>query len=289
MNFDLALQLAINGLFVGGIYSLIAIGLSLIFGVMGIINFAHGQMLVWGMYISYWIFMLLGIQPYFALPISMAALYLMGFFTQKLVVSRILDYPEGIQVLPLIGLGLILENVALLLWGPDNRSPQTSLSLSTFWLGDLMIDVPRVIACGIALVVTLLLFLFLKKTDTGKEIRAAADNRLGARLVGIEVSRIYNVSFGIGIACVGAAGALLLPLMPVSPHIGHEFTMTAFIIVILGGLGSMAGAMAGGVIIGLAESLGTLFVPASMKQGISLVLLVVIMLIRPTGLFGIKR
>lgn len=289
MSFELAAQLAISGLLVGGIYSLIAMGLSLIFGVMGIINFAHGQMLVWGMYITYWIFMLLGIQPYFALPFSIAALFVLGFLSQKLVVGRILDYPEGMKVLPLIGLGLILENVALLLWGPNSRSPQTALSLSALWLGDIMIDVPRVIACAIALGITVLLFLFLKKTDTGKEIRAAADNRVVAGLVGIHVDRIYNVSFGIGIACVGAAGTLLLPLMPVSPSIGQEFTLTAFIIVILGGLGSMAGAMVGGLILGLAESLGTLFVPSSMKQAISLILLIIIMLFRPRGLFGARR
>ena len=150
MSLHLAIKFGISGLLTGGVYSLIAIGLSLIFGVMGVINFAHGQMMVWGMYIAYWLFVLLGIEPYFSLLVSAGALFAMGFVVQKLVVNRILDYPEAMQVLPLIGLGLILENSALLFRGPDHRSPQMSLSLSTIWLGDVMLDVPRIIAFMIA-------------------------------------------------------------------------------------------------------------------------------------------
>lgn len=289
MSLHLTIKFGISGLLMGGVYSLIAIGLSLIFGVMGVINFAHGQMMVWGMYIAYWLFVLLGIEPYFSLLVSAGALFAMGFVVQKLVVNRILDYPEAMQVLPLIGLGLILENSALLFWGPDHRSPQMSLSLSTIWLGDVMLDVPRIIAFVIALLIAFLLFLFLKKTDTGKAIRAAADNRLGARLVGIKVDHINNISFAIGAASVGAAGALMLPLIPLCPHLGHDFTLTAFVIVILGGLGSITGAMVGGLILGVAESLGTLFIPPSMKQVVSFTIMVVIMLLKPQGLFGGKR
>lgn len=289
MDSTLALQLLVQGILLGGIYGLIALGLSLIFGVMGVINFAHGQMMVMGMYVSYWIFILLGIDPYLSLVIVAAVIFILGYVIQSTLVNRILDYPEAMQVLPLVSLGLILENTALLFWGPDPRSPQTALSLKTFWIGPVMVDVSRLIAFGVAIIITILIFLFLKKTTSGKRIRAAADNRTGAILVGINVSRIYNISFAIGAATTGAAGVLLLPLMPLSPHIGHDFTLTAFIVVILGGMGNLLGAMLGGLILGLAESLATLFLPATLKQVVSFSFLIIIMLFRPQGLLGGKK
>ena len=289
MDSTLALQLMVQGIWLGGIYGLIAMGLSLIFGVMGVINFAHGQMMVMAMYVSYWIFVLFGIDPYLSLVIVAAAIFVLGYAIQSTVVNRILDYPEAMQVLPLVSLGLILENMALLFWGPDHRSPQTALSLQTFWVGPVMVDVSRLIAFVLAILITILLFLFLKKSTIGKRIRAAADNRTGAIVVGIDVNRIYNVSFAIGAATTAAAGVLLLPLMPLSPHIGHDFTLTAFIVVILGGMGNLLGALVGGLILGLAESLATLFLPATLKQVVSFSFLVIIMLFRPQGLFGGKK
>jgi branched-chain amino acid transport system permease protein len=289
MDSTLALQLMVQGIWLGGIYGLIAVGLSLIFGVMGVINFAHGQMMVMAMYVSYWIFVLFGIDPYLSLVIVAAVIFVLGYAIQSTVVNRILDYPEAMQVLPLVSLGLILENMALLFWGPDHRSPQTVLSLQTFWIGPVMVDVSRLIAFVLAILITILLFLFLKKSTIGKRIRAAADNRTGAIVVGIDVNRIYNVSFAIGAATTAAAGVLLLPLMPLSPHIGHDFTLTAFIVVILGGMGNLLGALVGGLILGLAESLATLFLPATLKQVVSFSFLVIIMLFRPQGLFGGKK
>jgi branched-chain amino acid transport system permease protein len=188
-----------------------------------------------------------------------------------------------------VSLGLILENMALLFWGPDHRSPQTALSLKTFWIGSVMVDVSRLIAFALAIIITLLIFLFLKKSNIGKRIRAASDNRTGAIVVGIDVNRIYNVSFAIGAATTAAAGVLLLPLMPLSPHMGHDFTLTAFIVVILGGMGNLMGALVGGLILGLAESLATLFLPATLKQVVSFSFLVIIMLFRPQGIFGGKK
>ena len=286
---DLAIQLIIQGILLGGIYGLIAMGLSLIFGVMGVINFAHGQFMVIAMYLSYWIFVLLGLDPYLSLVIVAAAVFLLGYVIQSNLVNRILDYPEAIQVLPLVSLGLILENIALLLWGPDPRSPQTALGLETLWIGEIMIDVSRLIAFLLAFVITALIFLFLKRTDIGKSIRAASDNRMGAILVGIDVDRIYNFSFGLGAATTAAAGVLLLPIMPISPHIGHDFTLTAFIVVILGGMGNLIGALVGGLILGIAESASTLFLPATLKHAVSFGILIIIMLFRPQGLFGGKK
>ena len=286
---NLAIQLTIQGILLGGIYGLIAMGLSLIFGVMGVINFAHGQIMVIAMYVSYWIFVLLGIDPYLSLVIVAALIFLLGYVIQSNLVNRILDYPEAIQVLPLVSLGLILENLALLLWGPDPRSPQTALGLEALWIGEIMIDVSRLIAFLLAFVITALIFIFLKKSDIGKSIRAASDNRMGAILVGIDVDRIYNLSFGLGAATTAAAGVLLLPLMPLSPHIGHDFTLIAFIVVILGGMGSLIGALVGGLILGIAESVSTLWLPATLKHAVSFGMLIIIMLFRPQGLFGGKK
>lgn len=289
MDASLPLQLLIQGVLLGGLYGLIAVGLSLIFGVLGIINFAHGQMMVMGMYVSYWVLTLTGLDPYLSLPLAAGAVFVLGYVIQATVVNRILDYPEAMQVLPLVAIGLILENLALLLWGPDHRSPNTAMSLETFWIGSAVIDIARLLAFVLAFVITGMIFLFLRHTTTGKRIRAAADNRTGAVLVGIEVTRIYNISFALGAATTGAAGALLLPLMPLSPHLGHDFTTTAFVVVILGGMGNMQGALLGGLILGVAESMATLFLPPTLKQVVSFSLLVLIMLFRPQGILGGKK
>ena len=302
MNLNLLLQLAVSGFLMGGVYSLIALGLSLIFGVMKVINFAHGEMMVWGMYISYTLLHWTGVDPFLSFLVSAACLFLFGYVLQRTVVNRIIDFPEAMQVLPLVGMGMVFENGARILWGPDYISPRSRFSLSSLSLGDIMIDVPRLLAFSLAIIITIAVLLFLKKTDTGKAIRAAADNRMGALLVGTDVNRVYAVCFGIGAACVGAAGGLLVPLMPLSPHIGAPFTLLSFIIVILGGMGSLSGAMVGGMIIGVAESIGPELItslfhgvgldidfPHTMKQVVSFFILIVIMLLRPQGLFGGKK
>lgn len=289
MNTALALQLGIQGLLNGGIYGLIGLGLSLIFGVMGVINFAHGQMIVIGMYVAFWTLTLFGIDPYLSLPIVAIVIFALGYLIQATIVNRIIDYPEAMQVVPLVSLGLVLENAALLFWGPDHRSPETALGLATIWIGQTMIDVSRLLAFSLAIILTLGIFVFLKKSNLGKSIRAAADNRIGAILVGIKVNRINNIAFALGAATTGAAGALLLPLMPVTPHLGHDFTLIAFVVVILGGMGNLLGALFGGLIMGLAESLSALWLPATMKHLVSFGILVIIMLFKPHGLFGSKK
>jgi branched-chain amino acid transport system permease protein len=302
MNLDLLFQLAISGFLLGGVYSLIALGLSLIFGVMRVINFAHGEMMVWGMYVAYTILLWTGVDPFFSFLVSAVILFFIGYLLQWTIVNRILDFPEAMQVLPLVGMGMVFENSARIIWGPDYISPQSRFALSSLSLGNLMIDVPRLFAFSLAVIITLIVLLFLRKTDTGKSIRAAADNRTGALLVGTDVNKIYAICFGVGTACVGAAGGLLVPLMPLSPHIGAPFTLISFIIVILGGMGSLAGALVGGLIIGVAESIGPevitnifhgvgldLDFPHTMKQVVSFFILIIIMILRPKGLFGGKR
>lgn len=288
MDSSLAIQLMIQGILLGGIYGLIAVGLSLIFGVMGVINFAHGQMMVLGMYISYWILVLIGLDPYLSLALVAVVTAILGYFIQATVVNRILDFPEAMQVVPLVSIGLIIENCILFMWGPDHRSPNTALGLKSIHFGDVMIDASRLTAFVLAILITGLIFWFLKNNSIGKSMRAAADNRIGALVVGINVNRINNYAFALGAATTGAAGALLVPLIPVSPHLGHDFTLTAFVVVILGGMGNLVGALVGGLILGMAESMSTLWLPPTLKHVVSFSLLVLIMLFKPTGLFGGK-
>jgi branched-chain amino acid transport system permease protein len=270
----------------GGVYGLIALGLSLIFGVMKVINFAHGEMMVFAMFLSITLLLWGGLDPYLSLVIVAAVMFGLGYAIQRVFVNRILDLPEAMQVLVLVGLGIIFENGTLMIWGGSDLSPKTSLALSSFRWGPVTVDVPRLIAFILAIVITLLVLLFLKKTNIGKSIRAAADNRYGALIIGAHINRIYGICFGIGAACVGAAGALLVPLMPAKATMGAPYTMVSFVIVILGGMGSLVGALIGGLIIGVAESLGTVFLPSSMKQVVSFTIMIVILLFRPQGLFG---
>jgi branched-chain amino acid transport system permease protein len=285
----LALQLAIQGILLGGLYGLTALGLSLIFGVMGVINFAHGPMMVLGMYISYWILILFGVNPYLSLVLVAGALFALGYLVQSSIVNRILDFPEAMQVVPLVSAGIVLENAALLFWGPDHRAANLPIALESFTIGSASVDVARLLAFGLALAICFGIFAFLKYSDLGKCIRAAAENRTGAVLVGINVDRINNISFGLGAATTGAAGALMLPLMSVSPYLGHDFTLIAFVVVILGGMGSLGGALVGGLILGLAESLSALWLPPTLKHVVSFGLLIVIMLFRPQGILGSEK
>lgn len=288
MNMDLVLQLAVQGFLMGGVYGLIALGLSLIFGVMRVINFAHGEMMVFAMFISITLLVHLGLDPYLSLPLCAFIMFVIGYGVQRIFVNRILDMPEAMQVLVLVGLGIIFENGTLMIWGGSDFSPKTSLALASFRLGSLTVDVPRLIAFVLAIFITLIVLLFLKKTVIGKTIRAAADNRFGALIIGSHINRLYGICFGIGAACVGAAGALLVPLMPAKATMGAPYTLVSFVIVILGGMGSLIGAMVEGLIIGVAESLGTVFLPSSMKQMVSFSIMIIILLFRPQGLFGGK-
>lgn len=288
MDLTLVLQLALQGFLMGGVYSLIALGLSLIFGVMKVINFAHGEMMVFAMFLSITLLLVWGIDPYLSLLIVAGLMFAVGYLVQRVFVNRILDLPEAMQVLVLVGLGIIFENGTLMIWGGSDISPKTSLALSSLRLGPLTVDAPRLVAFVLAILITLAVLVFLKKTTLGKAIRAAADNRFGALIIGTHINRLYGICFGIGAACVGAAGALLVPLMPAKATMGAPYTMISFVIVILGGMGSLVGALVGGLIIGVAESLGTVFLPSSMKQAVSFTIMVAILLLKPQGLFGAK-
>ena len=285
----LYVQAIVNGFLVGGVYSLMALGLTLIFGVMRVINFAHGDMMVWGMYLSYWLFVTAGVDPYLSILVTGSAIFLLGAAVQKGLVNRILDAPHEMQILLMLGVALVLENVALMVWGPDPRRVSTTYALSTFWLGPIVFDLPKVATFGLALALALGLYVFLKKTDLGRMIRAASDNRIGALLVGTDILKVFTLAFGIGAACVGAAGSLMTPFLPFSPSTGLFFTITSFNIVIIGGMGSFLGAFVGGLLVGVSESLGAVILVPSLKEIVSFILLVLILLFRPQGLLGGSR
>jgi branched-chain amino acid transport system permease protein len=282
----LVAQGLLNGLLFGGVYSLMAVGLTLIFGVMRVVNFAHGDMMVWGMYLAYLLSTYLGVDPYLGFVACAAALFVVGVAVQRGLVERIVDAPHEMQILLMLGVALVLENAALVTFGPEPHRVRSVLRLSTFWIGPVFVDISRLVTFAVAIVLTLLLYGFLFRTDLGKSIRAAADNPYGALAIGTNVRRVYAVAFGIGAACVGAAGALVAPFLPFQPSTGLSASVTSFNIVIIGGMGSLAGAFFGGLLVAVAESLGAIFLSPSLKEIVSFSLLIVILLFRPAGLFG---
>jgi len=282
----LLLQSIVSGLLMGGVYSLVAVGLSLIFGVMRIINFAHGSFMMLGMFTTYWLYVLLGIDPYLSLLFSIPALFVIGLLVERFVIDKVLSAPEHNQLLLTLGVSMFIENFALFLWTPNFRAMNVPYIQKAGTVGLVMISFPKVIAFLFAIFLSAALYYFLKKTDLGKAIRAASEEKEGALTVGINLKRIYYVAFGIGTACVGAAGTLTAPFFYVNPHVGGIFVITAFVIVVLGGMGNFIGALVGGLLIGLAESVGAAFIPGQLKQFIIYFIFILVLLFKPEGLFG---
>jgi branched-chain amino acid transport system permease protein len=282
----LVAQGLIGGLLFGGVYSLMAVGLTLIFGVMRVVNFAHGDMMVWGMYLAWLLATRVGVDPYVGFIVCAAALFVLGWGVQRGLVHRILGAPHEMQILLMLGVALVLENTALLAFGPEPTRVRSALGAATWYLGPLYVDVARLVTFGVALALTALLSLFLFQTDLGRTIRAAADNPYGALVIGTDVRRVFAVAFGVGAACVGAAGALTSSIVPFQPSLGLGASVTSFNIVIIGGMGSLLGAFVGGLLVSVAESLGAVFLNPSLKELVSFSLLIGILLFRPSGLFG---
>ncbi len=286
MTSGLLQQAVLSGLLLGGVYGLVASGLTLIFGVLRIINFAHGAMMMLGMYASYWLFVLTGVDPYVSIVIVGPLFFLIGMAIQRVVIEPNRAAAEHNQLLLTLGLALFFENMALVLWQADFRTVKVPYAAKFFDVGDALIELPRLIACGGAIVMALALFAFLRLTDVGKAIRALSEEAEGAALMGIDVRRIRAVAFGIGAGCVAVAGSLITPFFYVAPDVGESFNIMAFVVVVLGGMGNFLGALAGGFIVGLAESLGAALLPGSLKQLVVFVIFVAVLLFRPSGLFA---
>jgi branched-chain amino acid transport system permease protein len=272
----------------GLVYGLMALGLSVIFGVVHVVNFAHGEMMTIAMYVALVLFTALGLDPFVLLVPIAAVLFVFGYLLQKSIINPFINRPEHSQFMLLVAVAIILVNVQLIIFGPDAQGITTPYSFDSFLLGPVLVDAAKVYAAAAALVVTAALFAFFRFTLTGKAIRACADNYDGARVVGLNVKRLYALTFGLGAACVGAAGTMLIVLGDVTPAIGPAYTLLAFVIVITGGLGSMPGALLGGLLIGLTEAMGgVLFVPSA-KSMFAFGLLVLVLLFRPQGILGRK-
>jgi branched-chain amino acid transport system permease protein len=285
----LLLQAIVSGLLLGGVYGLVASGLTLIFGVLRIINFAHGAVLMLGMYASYWLWVWAGLDPYASVFLTAPLFFVVGAAIQKVVIEPNRAAAEHNQLLLTLGLALFLENLALVLWQGDFRTLRVPYANASFVIGEALVEVSRLIAAGGAVLIALALFFFLRLTDVGKAIRALSEEREGAMLVGIDVGRIRAVAFGIGSACAAVAGALITPFFYIAPDVGESFNLMAFVVVVLGGMGNFLGALLGGLIVGLAESLGAAFLPGSLKQFVVFVIFVLVLLFRPEGLFGGSR
>ena len=283
---EIYLNVAVSGVLTGLIYGLMALGLSVIFGVVRVVNFAHGEMMTIAMYLAITAFNALGLDPLvMAVPIA-AVLFVLGYVLQRGIINPFIHRPEHSQFMLLVALALIIVNVLLIIFGPDARNVQTSYAFDSFVLGPLIVDATKVYAAGASILIAVALFIFFRLAPAGKAIRACADNYTGALVVGLDVKRLYALTFGLGAACVGAAGSMLVLLIDVTPALGPAYTLLAFIIVITGGLGSMPGALVGGVLIGLTEALAGLLFTPSAKSMFSFGLLVLVLLLRPQGLLG---
>ena len=294
MMFDASILLSalLNGLTTGAVYALIALGLTLIYGVLHIINFAHGASLMMALYGVYALKERWGIDPYVALPIMVPAMFVLGYAMQRIVINRASHGKDENILLVTLGLSIVMENMALLFFKSDTRTIETAYTLTTVAMGpesaQVMVSLPKLVAFAGALVVSALLIVILQRTDLGRAIRAVAKEKQGARLMGIDVEHVYAMCFGLGLACLGAAACFLLPAYYVNPQVGNGFVLVAFTVVVLGGMGSFAGALLGGLLIGVVESFGGLFLGESLGQVGIFVIFIGVLLLRPEGLFGAK-
>jgi branched-chain amino acid transport system permease protein len=284
--FDVYLNVAVSGVLTGLVYGLMALGLSVIFGVVRVVNFAHGEMMSIAMYIAVVLFSQFHLDPLIMLLPIAAVLFVFGYALQAMLINPFIARPEYSQFLLLVALAIIIVNVLLIIFGPDARSVQTSYAFDSFQIGPLIVDATKVYAAIAAVVFAAALFAFFRFTLVGKAIRACADNYTGALVAGLDVKRLYALTFGLGAACVGAAGTMMTLLIDTTPMLGPTYTLLAFIIVITGGLGSMAGALLGGVLIGLTEALAGLLFTPSTKSMFAFGILVLVLLFRPQGLLG---
>jgi branched-chain amino acid transport system permease protein len=289
LSFDLVVNVVIAGLLTGLVYGLMALGLSVIFGVVRVVNFAHGEMMTIAMYAATVLFAALKLDPFLAMLPVAAAFFVFGYVLQAGLINPFITRPEHSQFMLLVAVAIIMVNALLMIFGPDARNVQVDYQLESFEVGRILIDKARLYAAVAAVIAAAALFAFFRFSLSGKAIRACADNYLGAKVVGLNVKKYYSLTFGLGSACVAVAGCAMVLLVDVTPPLGPYYTLLAFVIVIVGGLGSMMGALLGGVLIGVSEALAGLFIAPSAKSMFSFGLLILVLLLRPQGLLGRKQ
>ena len=278
----------ISGILTGLVYGLMALGLSVIFGVARVVNFAHGEMMTIAMYVTVLLFSSLGINPFFAVVPVAILFFFFGYLLQAKIIQPFITRPDHAQFMLLLAIAIIVTNALLIIFGPDARSVSLENLLQSIEIAPLLIDRGKLYAALVAFGTALALFAFFRFSRTGTVIRACADNWLGAKVIGLNVQRLYAIAFGLGAACVAVAGCMLILLVDLTPALGPAYTLLAFVIVIVGGLGSMNGALVGGVLIGVSEALAGLFITPSAKSMFSFALLIIVLLFRPRGLLGDK-
>ncbi|MFC0386971.1 branched-chain amino acid ABC transporter permease [Muricoccus vinaceus] len=281
-------EAAVNGLLAGAAYALVALGLTLVYGVLHIVNFAHGALLTCAMFAAWGLHAAFGLDPYLSIPPLALAFFAFGYALQRWVIGPSSHGDDGNTLLVTLGLSIVLENALLALFRSDTRTLGGDAGFDVVEVGPMLLSRPRLIGFGVALLTAALLWALLSATDTGRAIRAVAKEKLGAQLVGIDPRHVYAVTFGLGCACLAVAACLLLPTFYVNPRVGNAFVLVAFTIVVLGGMGSIPGALLGGLFVGLVESLGGLFLGDSLGQLGIFVIFILVLLFRPTGLFGAK-
>jgi len=276
-------QVVISGLLAGALYAMVALGLGLIFGVMRVLNVAHGTLLMLGAYTTFWLFHWFGLNPYLSLLVSMPALFLVGVVLQRLLVRRVVDAPELSSLLLMFGVGIALVNVTQLAFTSDLRSVE--YLTGSFVLGPFAFSKSRVIACAFAIAITAGAFWFLQKTRLGKALRAVSQSREVAQVCGVNVQRIHMLAFGLASALAAAGGTLVAVMVAIQPEMGQVYTFKSFLVIVLGGAGNYPGALVGGLLLGLVEQLSSLFLTTQVNEAVAYILLVVVLLVRPTGLF----
>jgi branched-chain amino acid transport system permease protein len=286
VDFSTLANVIVAGLMTGLVYGLMALGLAVIFGVARVVNFAHGEMMALAMYAAVLLFSTLNISPFLAaLPVALV-FFVFGYALQSIVIQPFVTRPEHAQFLLLLAIGIIMTNGMLIIFGPDARAVSLDYLLNPIDLGPLLVDRGKFYAAAVACSAAAALFAFFRFTRAGTAIRACADNWLGARIVGLNVKRLYALAFGLGAACVAVAGCMMILLVDLTPGAGPAYTLLAFVIVIIGGLGSMNGALLGGILIGVSEALAGFFMTPSAKSMISFALMILILIFRPRGLLG---
>jgi branched-chain amino acid transport system permease protein len=286
VGLDIFLQSLLNGLVMGGIYSLIAIGLTLVFGVMRIINVAHGEFIMVGMYLAYFLNVSLGLDPYLTIVVIVPIMFLFGMAFYGFLIKPAVDKPIMNQVMITIGFSIVLVNLAMFLLTADYRTLNVGYFNRSFRFFRVMVGLPQLIAFLGSLGATVALYWVLVHTRMGRMIRAVAQNRKAATLMGIDVDWVFKLSMGVVSCCAGVAGVLILPIYYVFPEVGGFFIMLCFVVIVLGGMGNFVGALVGGIIVGLVESIGSLFLPGSLPLVATYILLIIFLLVRPAGLFG---
>ncbi|MBI2713581.1 MAG: branched-chain amino acid ABC transporter permease [Rhizobiales bacterium] len=278
----------LNGLLTGAVYALVALGLTLIYGVLHIINFAHGALLSAALFAAFFAFHLLGLDPYLAALLIAPIFFGFGYALQRLIIGPVSHGDDRNMLLVTLGLSVVIENVLLYAFRADTRTIDLPYAFQTIDLGFTFLPIPRLIGFCLVFAVALVLWAIMRRTDVGKAIRAVAKEKLGAQLAGIDVAHIYAITFGLGTACVAIAACLLIPTYYVNPTVGDAFVLIAFTIVVLGGMGSVPGALVGGLLIGVVESLSGLFLGESLGQIGIFLIFIAVLLVRPTGLFGAR-